>query len=163
MANETGPTALVLTRQNVPALDRSQGGSASNLRKGAYIVYEPQTTPSVIIIATGSEVHLAMDAAKLLQDKDISVRVVSMPSWELFEAQPKEYRDMVLPATVTRRISIEAGTSIGWAKWVGCDGMTIGIDHFGSSAPGSELFKRYGFTAENVAKKAIALLEGDAT
>ena len=162
VANETGPTALVLTRQNLPDIDRAQEAPASDLIKGAYVVSQPETAPSMILIATGSEVHVAVEGAKLLEDKGIPTRVVSMPSWELFDAQPKEYRDAVLPPAVTRRLSIEAGTSIGWAKYVGCEGVTIGIDHFGSSAPGSELFKRYGFTAENVAEKAMALLEGDA-
>ena len=102
-----------------------------------------------------------MEAARILADKSVPARVVSMPSWELFEAQPREYRESVLSPAVTRRLSIEAGTTIGWARYVGSEGTTIGIDHYGSSAPGSELFERYGFTPENVAKRALALVEGD--
>ena len=162
VANQTGPTALVLTRQNVPNIDRSQGSPASELSKGAYIVHEPQMAPAVILIATGSEVHVAMAAAQLLDARNIPARVVSMPSWELFEAQSREYCERVLPSTMSRRLSVEAGSTIGWAKYLGSEGVAIGIDHFGSSAPGGELFKRYGFTAENVAEKAIALVEGEA-
>jgi transketolase len=161
IANDTGPTALVLTRQNVPVIDRSQGSPASELNRGGYIVYEPPASPAVILIATGSEVHVAMGAAQLLHGKSIPARVLSMPSWELFDQQPREYRDSILPPTVARRLSIEAGTTIGWARYVGSYGTAIGIDHFGSSAPGSELFERYGFTPEEIAKKAIALVEGD--
>ena len=119
MANTHGPTALVLTRQNVPMLDRSSGAPASDLAKGAYILWEPQQTVSAVLIATGSEVSIALEAAQALQSKGIAVRVVSMPSWELFEAQSQDYRDYVLPPTIHNRVSVEAGLTLGWERHVG--------------------------------------------
>jgi len=125
------------------------------------VAYEPEVAPAAVLIATGSEVHIAMDAALVLNDKGVPTRVVSMPSWDLFEQQPSEYRDSVLPPSLVRRVSVEAGTTIGWHRYVGDKGTAIGIDHFGSSAPGEELFQRYGFTAERVASAVTALMEGD--
>jgi len=161
MTNKAGPTALVLTRQNLPPIDRTHGAMASHLQKGAYVAYEPDVAPAALLIATGSEVHIAMDAALILKDKGVPTRVVSMPSWELFEQQPSDYRDSVLPPSLVHRVSVEAGTTIGWHRYVGDKGTAIGIDHFGSSAPGEELFRRYGFTAERVVSAVTTLMEGD--
>ncbi|NLE96148.1 MAG: transketolase [Dehalococcoidia bacterium] len=155
-----GPTALILTRQNVPAIDRSRGETADNLARGAYVVWEPERRPEMILIATGSEVSVAMDAAGRLWSGGVAVRVVSMPSWELFEAQPRDYRDRVLPPSVVRRMSVEAGTTLGWERYTGAQGRAIGIDCFGTSAPGAELFRRYGLTAEKVAEAALSLAKG---
>jgi transketolase len=152
-----GPTALVLTRQNVPPLARGAGAPASDLSKGAYVIHEPSRSPDVILIGTGSEVSVAIEAAQRLEALDLATRVVSMPSWELFDAQSIEYRERVLPPSVSTRISIEAGTTLGWERYVGSAGRAIGIDHFGKSAPGDELFSRFGLTAEKVAEVAALL------
>ena len=160
LANTDGPTAMVLTRQNVPSIDRSAGAPASELARGAYIVWEPEGTPDVILMATGSEVSIALDAARMLLDHGIAARVVSMPSWELFEKQSQEYRDRVLPPELARRVSVEAGSTLGWERYVGMNGRTIGIDHFGKSAPGGELFRRFGITAESVVEAASSLVKG---
>jgi transketolase len=152
-----GPTSLVLSRQNVPPLDRGTGAPASELRKGAYVIHEPSRVPEVILIATGSEVSIAAEAAQRLEAVHIAARVVSMPSWELFDAQSIEYRERVLPPGVSARVAIEAGTTLGWERYVGSTGRTIGLDHFGKSAPGGELFTRFGLTAEKVAEVAASL------
>ncbi len=160
IANHNGPTALVLTRQNVPQLDRSHGAPARELARGAYILREPESEPDVILIATGSEVGIAADAAGLVAEDGVSVRVVSMPSWELFDAQPQEYRDYVLPPHIERRVSLEAGVTIGWERYIGMKGMAIGINTFGHSAPGEELYRRFGLTAEAVAQAISYLMKG---
>ena len=116
----------------------------------------PATAPELILIATGSEVSLALEAHRQLSGEGIRSRVVSMPSWELFEAQPKEYRDSVLPVNVRARVSVEAGSPFGWERYVGLAGAIIGVDRFGASAPGPELMKRYGFTVEHVVETARA-------
>jgi transketolase len=145
------PTAIMLTRQNVPVLDRSKYPSPENLRRGAYILFgAPNETPDVIYIATGSEVHLALAATQQIMDKKI--RVVNMPSWELFDEQDEAYKQMVLPPSVTARISIEAGATFGWKKYTGTHGFELGIDHFGDSAKASDLEKAYGFTVENLVR-----------
>ena len=159
IANTTGPTAIVLSRQSVPLIDRSRGDSAHELARGAYVIIEPEGTPEIILIGTGSEVQIAVEAGKRLTETGRAVRVVSMPSWELFEAQPEEYREAVLPPEVWRRVSVEAGTTIGWERYTGTRGISIGIDHFGASAPGKELFQRFGFTAERVIEAAMALMK----
>ncbi len=160
ISNAGGPTVLVLTRQNVPALDRANGAEASDLSKGAYILWEPPQRPHAIIMATGSEVSIALDAAHRLWQDGIGARVVSMPSWELFEAQPQEYRDAVLPPDIRVRVSVEAGTTLGWERFVGLDGRAIGIDEFGRSAPGPELYRRFGLTPERVAQVTLSLVKG---
>jgi transketolase len=148
-----GPTAIVLTRQKVPFL----GARDAKVSHGAYAVYG-NGNPDVILIGTGSEVSLAIDAAKLLEARGMKTRVVSMPSWELFAAQSPEYRDEVLPPSVRARVSIEAGSTIGWHRWVGDAGVSIGMDHFGASAPAPQLAVEFGFTAEHVADVAAGLL-----
>jgi transketolase len=131
-----GPTALILTRQDVPAIARKRCAPAKGLEKGAYILWESaRTKPDCIIIATGSEVSLALEAAYELSNDKIKVRVVSMPSWELFEAQCPDYRQSVLPAEVRARVAVEAGLRLGWERYVGLDGVVIGMDGFGASAP----------------------------
>jgi transketolase len=161
MANSAGPTAIVLTRQNVPAIDRSAGAPATDLARGAYVVWEPSRTPDVILIATGSEVSIALEAAQQLwRDGDTAARVVSMPSWELFEAQPQEYRERVLPPVLHQRVSVEAGRTLGWERYIGTRGRAIGIDHFGMSAPGEELFLKFGLTVKSVVEAASSLVKG---
>ena len=160
MANSTGPTAMILTRQNVPTIDRSAGAPASELSRGAYIIWDPPRPPDVILIATGSEVSIALEAARRLWPDGTAARVVSMPSWELFEAQSQEYRDRVLPPTLQQRVSVEAGLTLGWERYIGTRGRAIGIDHFGKSAPGGELFRRFGLTAERVVEAASSLVKG---
>ena len=154
------PVALILTRQNVPTLDRSQLAQAEGLRRGAYILADPpQDTPRLILLASGSEVSLIMAAALELQAKSIPVRLVSMPSWELFEAQTREYRDSVLPPSIQARLAVEAGVSQGWHRYVGDRGDVIGVDRFGASAPGPVVLREYGFSTANVCLRALALLE----
>jgi len=154
------PVALILTRQNVPTLNRSQFASADGLRRGAYILADaPQGNPSVILIASGSEVGLIVAAQHLLQERNIAARLVSMPSWELFEAQSRDYRDSVLPPSIRMRLAVEAGVTQGWHRYVGDQGDVIGVDRFGASAPGPVVMREYGFNAENVCEHALALLE----
>ena len=156
---KNGPTAIILTRQNVPVLDRKKFGPATGLRKGAYVLSEaPAGKPDVLLIATGSEVHLAVEAQEKLLAEGVKARVVSMPSWELFEQQPEEYRHQVLPPEITRRVSIEAGATLGWHRYVGKEGEIIGIDHFGASAPGNVVLKEFGFTAVDLLNRVKALL-----
>jgi transketolase len=154
------PVALILSRQKVPTLDRREFSSAEGLRRGAYILADaPKGKPDIILIATGSEVSLIVEARKKLAAKKILVRIVSMPSWELFLQQPKKYRDTVLPPAITTRLAVEAGITQGWERFVGLQGDVIGIEGFGASAPGPLLMKKYGFTVENVCKRALALLK----
>ncbi|NSW75325.1 MAG: transketolase [Candidatus Atribacteria bacterium] len=153
------PVALILTRQNVPVLDQNKYGKAEGLRKGAYVLADSsQGLPQLIIIASGSEVHVALEAYEKLVAEGVKVRVVSMPSFELFEEQPKEYQDMVLPPTVRKRVAIEAGATLGWYKYVGREGEVIGIDRFGASAPGKVVLEKLGISAENLLNRAKALL-----
>ena len=127
--------------------------------RGGYILWEAASKPEVILIATGSEVPIALEAGRLLKDENgISTRVVSLPSWELFNAQPDEYREKVLPASITARVSMEAGTTLGWERYAGSGGITIGINHFGLSAPAEMLYERFGFTARHMADEALGLL-----
>jgi transketolase len=151
------PVALVLSRQKVPVLDRS--GATGDPSKGAYILRDADGgQPDIILMGTGSEVSLCVGAADDLAKQGINVRVVSFPSWELFEQQSQEYRDSVLPPAVTARVSVEAGATLAWCKWVGDRGEAIGIDHFGASAPASVLAQEFGFTVENVTQHALKLL-----
>jgi transketolase len=154
------PVALVLTRQDVPTLDRAQFAAADGLRRGAYVLADaPTGKPDIVLIATGSEVGLIVAARQKLTEKKINVRIVSMPSWELFETQSKEYRDSVLPPPVHARLAVEAGATQGWHRYVGDQGDVIGVDRFGASAPGPIIMREYGFSVENVCKRASALLE----
>jgi transketolase len=156
-----GPTVLALSRQALPNLAGTTGGGARGLLRGAYVVSEADGgRPDAIVIATGSEVSLAVEAQKLLRERGVRARVVSMPCWELFEQQERVYRDEVLPPSVRARISVEAGVTLGWHRWVGDDGEAIGIDgRFGASAPGPTVMEKLGFTAENVAERTLAVVE----
>ncbi len=157
LEREGGPVALALSRQKVPTLDRTEVEPAEGALRGAYTLWQSgEGLPDVVLIATGSEVWVALDAAKTM---DANVRVVSMPCWELFAEQPQDYRDEVIPRDVRARLSIEAGISLGWKEWVGDAGDSVAIDRFGASAPGGEVLEKLGFTAENVAARAAALLE----
>ena len=155
---DSGPTLLALTRQGVPVISE-QERVREGVPRGAYVLDDPPGgSPDIILIATGSEVSLARDAASTLAEQGIAARVVSMPSWELFADQPPSYRDEVLPPAVTARLAIEAGTSIGWERYVGDAGEVAGIDRFGASAPGKIMMERYGFTAEAIAERAAGLI-----
>ena len=154
-----GPTALVLTRQKVPLIDRQKYPPAELAAKGAYILADAAAKPlRLILIATGSEVSLALSARKSLEEQGIGTRVVSMPSWELFEEQPRSYREEVLPPSVRARLAIEAGSPQGWREYVGDEGDVLGINDFGASAPGPVLMEKFGFTAANIVARASALL-----
>jgi transketolase len=160
LATRDRPVALVLTRQDVPTLDRALFAAADGLRRGAYILADaPNGKPDLILIASGSEVALIVGARQKLLEKNIQARVVSMPSWELFEAQAGEYRDSVLPRTTSARLGVEAGVSQGWDRYVGSYGDVLAVDRFGASAPGEVVLREYGFTVDNVCKRALALLE----
>ena len=153
------PVALALTRQALPTLDRTAMASASNVSHGAYVLTDSEHAPEIILIATGSELSLAVDAAEKLRQEHISVRVVSMPSWELFEEQSAEYQETVLPKSVGARIAIEAASPMGWSRYTGSSGDTITLDHFGASAPAKVLFQQFGFTVEKIVEKAKHLLQ----
>jgi transketolase len=154
------PTVLVLTRQNVPTLDRAQFAPASELQKGAYILADaPEGKPDVILIASGSEVGLIVAAREKLAAENIRARIVSMPSWDLFEAQSQEYRDHVLPPSVTARLAVEAGVAQGWSKYIGDNGDVLGMTGYGASAPYQVLFEKFGFTTDNVVARAKHVLE----
>ena len=173
LERRSGPTALALSRQNLPVLDSSIGSASANClppaegaARGGYILWEDTPIPGgegpqVIIIGTGSEVHIALESALTLKDEGINARLVSMPSWELFEEQPQEYRDSVLPPGQRTRLSVEAGAIGGWARYVGLDGASIGMSTFGASAPGGVVLEQFGFTAARVAEEARKLLHGD--
>ena len=153
------PVALILSRQALPTLDRTKYASAAGLAKGAYVLAgDPDATPDVILIATGSEVGLAVSAYEQLTADGIAARVVSMPSMELFDRQDQEYRDSVLPPSVTARVAIEQASSFGWHRWVGFGGTVIAMDTFGASAPLKELQTRFGFTPEAVVSAARSLV-----
>jgi transketolase len=157
LKNKKGPTALLFTRQNMKVIDRTKHPSAANVEKGAYTLWQSgEGTPDLMILATGSEVEIALDAAKLIEGKN--VRVVSMPSWELFEKQNKTYRDRIIDPDCTRRLVVEAGVSFGWERYAGRCGAMITLDTFGASGPFKDLAKQFGFTAENVLAKAKELL-----
>ncbi|MGK2913526.1 MAG: transketolase [Porticoccaceae bacterium] len=153
------PVLLVLSRQDLPTLDRSRYASADGLRRGAYVLSDAKDRqPALILIASGSEVGLILTAAERLQNEGVAVRCVSMPSWELFDAQPQSYRDDVLPPSVPARLAVELGVSQGWYRYVGDRGDMLGIERFGASAPAEVLLREYGFTVDNVVARARALL-----
>jgi transketolase len=156
--NTEGPVALILSRQKLPIIDRAKYICADDLTKGAYILADSDDTPEIVLIATGSEVSITLEARQKLIEKGIPTRVVSMPSWELFEKAPQEYKDKVLLPDVTNRIAVEAGLPMGWERYVTDNGETVCISRFGASAPGPTLMEKYGFTSENIVQKAIALL-----
>ncbi len=152
------PTTLVLTRQHVPTLDRTVYAPAEDLRRGAYVLNPREANPELVLIGTGSEVSLVVAAEHVLRARGVRARIVSMPSWELFSAETAEYRESVLPAAVSARLAVEAGRSIGWERWVGGRGDILSVDRFGASAAGELVMKEYGFTVDNVVKRASALL-----
>jgi transketolase len=155
LLNSSGPTALVLSRQNLPRMDRSEFPSAAGLHKGAYTLWQAREgEPDAIIIATGSEVEIALEAARALAEEGINARAVSMPSWELFDAQTPEYKERALPDAVRARVAVEAGVSTGWERYVGLDGEIVGMTGFGASGPASALFKKFGFVSGAVADAA---------
>jgi transketolase len=155
-----GPTALVFTRQDLPVLDRAVCAPADMLQRGGYILWESiNGTPDLILIGTGSETHLALEAGKQLGTEGIKVRVVALPSWELFDAQPQKYRETVLPPDVKARVAVEAGIKLGWEHYVGLEGRVVGMEGFGASAPYKILFEKFGITVENVVQTAKGLLQ----
>jgi len=158
LSNRRGPVVLVLTRQKVPVLDQNKYGSAKNLNKGAYTLSSTKIPPQLILMATGSEVSLALAAQEKLAAQNITAEVVSMPSCEIFNAQPKDYKDIVLPPNIKKRLVIEAGSPKGWRECAGCEGDIIGINRFGASAPGSVVMEKMGFSVENVVNHALLLV-----
>ena len=158
MEHAGGPVALILTRQGIPVIDQGKYTKAIELEKGAYILSDSETQPDIILIGTGSEVQLLLAAQQKLKEQNIVARVVSMPSWELFEKQDKAYKEKILPGSLRKRLAVEAGSPLGWHKYVTDEGDVIGITRFGESAPGEEVMKAYGFTVENVVEKARALI-----
>jgi transketolase len=159
MEYREGPIGLVLSRQKLPVFDRTRFAPANGVARGAYVMAESDGAPArVVLIASGSEVALAVEARQKLQAEGIPTRVVSMPSWELFEKQTAEYRDRVLPPSTPARLAIEAGASLGWKRWVGDRGDSVSLDRFGASAPGETVLKELGFSVENVVRRAKALL-----
>jgi transketolase len=157
--NRKAPTVLALTRQNVPTLDRTAFASADGLERGAYILADLGIGfPALILMASGSEVSLIVEAGQRLAERSIPVRLVSFPSWELFAAQSPEYRQSVLPSAVKARLAVEAGISLGWERWVGDTGVVIGIDRYGASAPAETVFREFGFTVENIFSRALGLV-----
>jgi transketolase len=160
MERRDGPTMLVLTRQKVPVLDRGSLQGAEGIRRGAYVLLNPpdRMPLKAVLIATGSEVQPALDAARLLHAEDLGVRVVSMPSWELFAAQPESYRNQVLPPSVRARVAVEAAGAMGWSRWTTDDGVMIGMPGFGASAPGERLFQEFKLTADHIAQTTRRLV-----
>jgi transketolase len=160
IGHSNGPVALALSRQNLPTLDRiSKYAPAEGLHRGAYILSEAAgNKPDVVLIASGSEVHIALEAAEMITAKGPAVRVVSMPSWELFEAQPAEYHHRILPPQVKAKIAIEAGSPLGWHRYVGEFGHIIALDHFGASAPAKVLYEKFGITADLIVEKALGIV-----
>ena len=158
VSNTSGPTILIFSRQNLPVLDRSVYSAASGTQKGGYILWESAPNPELILIATGSEVSLTLKAAQKLAENGTKVRVVSLPSWEIFDRQPREYHESVLPSAVTARIAVEAGIKLGWEHYVGMQGKIIGMKTFGASAPAAVLYEKFGFTVEKIIATAQELL-----
>jgi transketolase len=160
LEREDGPVALLLSRQNIPTLDRDEVAGAELLARGGYVLWDSAAgqTPELILISTGAELPKTLHAAQALAEDGAKVRVVSMPCMELFEAQSQDYRDEVLPRAVTARLAVEPGATMSWWKWVGLDGDVLGLDRFGASAPGSTVLEKLGFTSENIATRARALL-----
>jgi transketolase len=154
------PVLLILCRQKLPVIDQSRYGSARGVEKGAYVLSESDGTPELILIGTGSEVSLVMKAQEELKKQGIQARVVSMPSWELFEKQDEAYQHEVLPPSIRKRLAVEAGSPIGWHKYVTDEGSTVSMNRFGLSGPGEEVMAYFGFSVDNVVKQAKAVLKG---
>jgi transketolase len=162
MTNRTHPVSLILSRQALPTLDRSKLASAAGLHRGAYVLSDCEGTPELILIGTGSEVSLCLQAQERLQQEGVKVRVVSMPSYAIYEAQPLEYRLSVLPEPVRHRLAVEAASSLGWRRYVGIapDGAVVALRHFGASAPLEDLLKHFHFTVDDIVSEAKLLLAG---
>jgi len=158
LMNTKGPTTLVFSRQNLPVLDRQVLAPAAGVRQGGYILWESSSNPEMILIATGSEVAMTLDAAYKLAAENIKVRVVSLPSWEIFDRQPQAYRDSVLPPKITARLAVEAGVKLGWEHYVGLTGKILGMETFGVSAPAPVLYEKFGFTSANIVAAATKML-----
>ena len=157
--HQDGPVVLVFTRQALPVLDQDKYGPASGLEKGAYILSESSEKPELILIGTGSEVNLLLQAQDKLKGEGVHARVVSMPSWELFERQSDSYKETVFPKNIRKRLAVETGSPLGWHKYVTDEGDIIAMHGFGESAPAEDLYKVFGFTVDNVVEKAKALLD----
>jgi transketolase len=158
LENRHAPTVLVLSRQSTPTLDRTRLAPAEGLRRGAYVLNPEETDPQLVLIGTGTEVALIVGAEPLLRKSDVRVRLVSMPSWELFAAQSHAYRESVIPGAVKPRLAVEAARSLGWERWVGDSGDVLSVERFGASASGAVVLKEYGFTVDHVVSRALALL-----
>ncbi|MBE0410950.1 MAG: transketolase, partial [Anaerolineales bacterium] len=158
LLNQNGPTALILSRQNLPVLDRKSLAPASSLQRGGYVLWESQSEPELILIGTGSEVQITLAAGKNLAEAGIPVRVVSLPSWELFDQQTPEYREAVLPSGVRARIAVEAASKLGWERYVGLDGTVVGLDNFGASAPAETLYDKFGINVHQVITKSTSIM-----
>ena len=157
IATNDQPVALILSRQKLPILDAKQ--TAANVERGAYILSNSDSKPQILLIATGAEVHITLEAQAMLAEKGVAARVINMPSWELFEAQPESYRKRILPAIHKKRIAVEAGIPMGWERYVGSEGKVIGIDRFGASAPGATVLKNFGFSADKIVETALEMLK----
>jgi transketolase len=160
LLHQGGPVVLVLTRQNIPIIEPGKYKSEGDGSRGAYILSEPDRAPELILIGTGSEVDLVLKAQQKLKENGIAARVVSMPSWELFEKQDENYKQRVLPKGIKKRLAVEAASPMGWHKYTTDEGAMIGMVRFGESAPAEDLFKEFGFTVDNVVAKAKELLRG---
>lgn len=159
LANTKGPTTLVFSRQNLPVLDRQTLAPAEGVRKGGYVLWESSVLePNVILLATGSEVAMTLDAGRKLAQDGLRVRVVSLPCWEIFDRQPREYREKVLPPQVRARLAVEAGIQLGWEHYVGLEGKVIGMETFGASAPGPVLYEKFGLTSAGIVAAAREML-----
>jgi transketolase len=158
LENADTPSALLLSRQGLTVLDQTTYPPAENLNKGAYVLIGADK-PDLLLLASGSEVHFAIEAQKQLADDSIAAQVVSFPCWELFEKQDQEYKDSVLPPDVTARIAIEAGVAQGWEKYIGTEGIFVGMSTFGTSAPAKQAFQKFGITTENIIKTAKGLVK----
>jgi len=161
LIRKQGPTALILSRQKLPTIERNGGLSpAKNLKRGGYILWQASDKPEIALIATGSEVSIALEAGRKLKEQGVSARVISLPSWELFDAQPEDYRNSILPPELKARIAIEAASPMGWERYTGDQGIIIGINRFGASSPGSIIYDKFGLTADNIVQKTHNLVKG---
>ena len=159
MKDSDRPHALILSRQNLPVIDRKKHASAAGLSKGGYILSDSKGTPDIILLSSGAEVHLILAAAEILRKSGTNVRVVNMACFELFESQPAAYKNRVLPPEVEKRVAVEAGATLSWYRYVGIKGEVIGIDRFGASAPAKVLFEKFGFSIDNIVNQSKKLLK----